>query len=287
MRISIQQLKLFLDENDNVPFKELVYTAGECNYGGRATDDKDRRTLLCVLQRFYQPSFLEEGHQITSSGVYECPPDGSRQNYIDYIDALPLVATPDVFGLHDNATLTRDQNDTSSLLNSIVDTEGGSSGGSTSGGSKDEAILCVAADISSKIPENFDIEFAQLKYPVRWDDSMNTVLCQELIRFNNLLSLIRSSLENLQRAVQGLIVMSSELEVLGHTLVVNRLPSMWKTKSFPSLKPLGSYVNDLLARLEFFERWLQHSPPPVFWISSFFFTQVTLDDFYLLGLTYV
>ena len=287
MRISIQQLKLFLDENDNVPFKALVYTAGECNYGGRVTDDKDRRTLLCVLQRFYQPSFLEEGHQITSSGVYECPPDGSRQNYIDYIDALPLVATPDVFGLHDNATLTRDQNDTSSLLNSIVDTEGGSSGGSTSGGSKDEAILCVAADISSKIPENFDIEFAQLKYPVRWDDSMNTVLCQELIRFNNLLSLIRNSLENLQKAVQGLIVMSSELEVLGHTLVVNRLPSMWKTKSFPSLKPLGSYVNDLLARLEFFEQWLQHSPPPVFWISSFFFTQVTLDDFYLLGLTYV
>lgn len=274
MRISLQQLKLFLDENDEVPFKALVYTAGECNYGGRVTDDKDRRTLLCILQRFYQPSFLEEGHLITSSGTYQCPPDGSRQSYVEYIDGLPLVATPDVFGLHENATLTRDQNDTNALLNSILDTEGGAGGGGAATTSKDDSIRAVAADILSKIPPNFDIEFAQLKYPVRWDESMNTVLCQELIRFNNLLSLIRNSLDSVQKAVQGLIVMSTDLEVLGHSLVVNRLPAMWKAKSFPSLKPLGSYVNDLLSRLEFFDHWLLHSPPPVFWISSFFFTQV-------------
>lgn len=44
-----------------VPFKALNYTAGECNYGGRVTDDKDRRTLHCVLHRMYRPDLLEEG----------------------------------------------------------------------------------------------------------------------------------------------------------------------------------------------------------------------------------
>eukprot|EP01038_Epipyxis_sp_PR26KG_P004763 gene4763-6681_t len=278
MRISVQQLKLFLEENEGfVPFKALVYTAGECNYGGRVTDDKDRRTLMCILNRFYQPSFLDESHNVSPSGAFKCPEDGTRFSFIEFIDKMPLVASPEVFGLHDNATLTKDQNDTNALLNSILDTEG-SSGGSKGGGtgSKEDAIASVAADIAMKTPENYDMEYAQLKYPVLWEESMNTVLCQELIRFNNLLSLMRSSLDNIQKAVKGLVVMSSELEVLGNALFVNRIPIMWKNRSYPSLKPLSGYIADQQARLSFFKDWLIAKPPSVFWISGFFFTQAFL-----------
>ena len=40
------------------------------------------------------------------------------------------------------------------------------------------------------------------KYPVKYMESMNTVLRQELIRYNRLIEVIRTSLHNLSRAVK-------------------------------------------------------------------------------------
>lgn len=53
-----------------IPFKSLRYCTGECNYGGRVTDDKDRRALNCILNRFFSNNFLKDDHLITADGVY-------------------------------------------------------------------------------------------------------------------------------------------------------------------------------------------------------------------------
>uniref|UniRef100_A0A8C0VQX6 Dynein axonemal heavy chain 3 n=1 Tax=Cyanistes caeruleus TaxID=156563 RepID=A0A8C0VQX6_CYACU len=271
LRISMQQIQMFLNEYEEIPFEALTYLTGECNYGGRVTDDKDRRLLLSLLSTVYNKDIEQEKYMLSAGSDYYIPPHGPYESYIEYIRSLPITTHPEVFGLHENADITKDNQETNQLFHAVLLTLPREAGGA--GKSPQEVVEDLAQDILSKLPSSFDMEEVMKAYPVLYEESMNTVLRQELIRFNRLTEVVRKSLINIGKAIKGQVLMSSELEDVFNSMLMGKVPSMWAAKSYPSLKPLGSYVSDLLCRLEFFQDWVDKGPPTVFWLSGFFFTQ--------------
>jgi dynein heavy chain len=262
-----------LNEYDQVPWKALLYLTGECNYGGRVTDDRDRRTLMAILGTVYTPSIMDDDYKLSSSGVYFAPSKGNYDSYIKYIKSLPLIQSPEVFGMHENADIAKDLNETNLLISSIILTQGRAGGSSGGAKNQDEITGEIASGILSQIIPDYDLESAKKLFPVKYEESMNTVLIQELVRYNRLLKVVRESLQNVLKALKGLVVMSKELEEVTISLTLGKVPDMWAGKSYPSLKPLGSYIQDLVQRLLFLTKWLESTTPAVFWISGFFFTQ--------------
>lgn len=112
-----------LEANEELPWDALRYVIGQITYGGRVTDDWDRRTLMAILNNFLIEDALLDNYKFSESGTYASPKIGSLQyyrqeynksnkilNYFwwnrDLIDKFPSFESPEVFGMHDNANIT-------------------------------------------------------------------------------------------------------------------------------------------------------------------------------------
>jgi dynein heavy chain len=135
------------------------------------------------------------------------------------------------------------------------------------GESPDEIGDRMAKEIEARIPDLLPVK--------KIDDpsSLDIFRMQEVERFNALISILKRSLSDLQKAIKGTVVMSIQLENMFLAFLDKKVPELWESAAYPSLKPLASWVNDFIERVVFFRQWVDNGTMNTYWTSAFFFPQ--------------
>jgi dynein heavy chain len=272
-----RQLMDFVNQYDEPPYKVLNYLGAAINYGGRVTDDKDKRLIESILRTYINKELVETGseYKFSSSGLYYCPEAETCDEFCDYIRTLPLVPSPEAFGMDSNCAITCAQSDSMELLQGLL--AASAKGAKAGKGKSREDIMDETAEVmQKKTPKRFEIDVIELRYPTMYEESLNTVLKQEALRVNRLALIMVATLKEFRKAIRGLVVMSAELDTLGIEMFNNQVPEAWASKGFLSLKPLSSWINDFNDRQIFLQEWFEGGTPIVFWVSGFFFPQAFL-----------
>jgi dynein heavy chain len=272
LEVCRKQLKMFLTKAE-IPYEVIRTICADINYGGRVTDKKDARLINAIILKFINSEVLKDGHDFGNEEIYISPEAKNHQFYLEVISKLPLNPSPEIFGLHANAAITYAQNQTRLLLEALLSIQPKDTGGASD--ARNTIIMNTTTTIESRTPEMFDLEAVKKVYPPDdYNESMNTVLIQELIRCNRLLDVMKTRLKDLKLAIKGEVVMSEELEKIANAFYIQQVPVEWSYPlGFLSLKPLNAWIEELNQRTDFFSSWIKNGQPCCFWFGGFFFPQ--------------
>ena len=87
-KISMRQLQHVLNTYDMIPFKALIYLTGECYYGGKVTDDWDRRVLNEILKSFYNEIIIYEDYRFSGVKEYHIPDGMNLDSAVGFIEQV-------------------------------------------------------------------------------------------------------------------------------------------------------------------------------------------------------
>ena len=272
LSISLAQLKNFLEDYDDIQYTAMNYMIAEANYGGRVTDPADRRLIAILFKDICCEDILDDKYLFSGLKDYPVPADGSYKEHEEFINnQIPQNSAPEVFGLNDNADITCAISDTNSLFSTALLTLPRTVS-AKAGMSTEDQVRERVIEILKKLPEKYDVDDVRMKHPNKLEESLNSVLHQELMRFNNLLGITKTSLKNIKDAIDGNAVMTNEIEAMLQSVYDNKTPEKISKVSYPSMMPFSSWVNDFLKKMEFLQNWIDNGIPSTFWISAFYFT---------------
>jgi len=260
---------VFLDVySEKTPFDAMRYLIADANYGGRVTDDWDRRLVKVYINQFFCEDALEvPNYPLSELRDYYIPQDTDLNSYKEFIRNLPQSEHPLAFGQHPNADISSQIEDAVDLLTTTASLQPKSA--SDGEQNKEDVILRQAESLEELVPPLYNLKSVKADFASRSDpEPMKTVLFQEIERYNKLLKVLQSMLKELMLAVQGMVVVTPDLEEVMENMLEFKVPRQWSF-CYPSMKPLGAWMRDLGTRCTQFTDWIESHMPKVFWLPGF------------------
>jgi dynein heavy chain len=271
--------------NQPLSWSTIQYMVAAVQYGGRITDNVDSELFDTFAGQWLREELLKPGF-VFGQKTYSVPDGLEIGNFRDFIDSLPSVDSPLIFGLHPNADLSYRQLEAGMLLTAIQDTQPKDSGGAgkSAAKSRDEIVKEKALEILSKLPQDFIEEEFRAKInkhkgaPGTTDKGfqapLNIFLFQELQRIQRVIGIVRSNLSNLVSAIDGNVVMTPELLEDLNMIFDARIPRSWTHDASGAeiswLVPnLGLWFTGLLDRVQQLSNWLDHGRLKAYWLPGF------------------
>jgi len=267
---TVQFIQNHLDDMDpkkGVSWQTVRYMIGEVQYGGRVTDDYDKYLLNTYAKVWFGEGMFSQNFQFYTG--YKIPQCKALDDYKAYIETLPLVDSPECFGLHSNADITYSTNTANTMLSTIVSIQPKDSGGS-GGETRESVVYRLADDMLEKLPPDFKPhEVKERLRKMGLLQPLNIFLRQEVDRMQRVISVVRNTLRDLKLAIDGTIIMSENLTDALDNMYDARIPNSWKKISWESAT-LGFWFTDLLDRHTQFHSWVFEGRPNIFWMTGFF-----------------
>jgi dynein heavy chain len=283
--------KAWADGRTDIPWSSLKYLIGDAMYGGRVSDDMDRRILQTYFDEYFGDFLFSEGQTFRFSHLgdaYIIPQleKGLLEEFHNHVETLPLITKPGVLGLHEQADL-KFFNDRiedvwwtlSRLQVNSIDKEICQSG--------DIDIMSKVADIIKIIPfikpgiGCFEVNVLKEKLVSQSSNKSlspcNVALLQELEAFNKLCQCMKVSLNSLLKALNGEIIMTDQLEELEKSLQEGILPEMWAKFAPTTTMKLTTWLSHFTMRHEQYVQWIQSGQLKVLWLSGLHFPQCYLS----------
>lgn len=163
-KISLQLINMYLEKafvnhDENLPWETLRYLIGEAMYGGRVTDDFDRRVLVTYLHEYLGEFIFDKNQKFFFSQAefdYKIPECQMQEKFVENIMTIPLTNSPEVFGLHTNAEISYFTQSAKTLWINLLQMQTSDSS-SGSGINRVEYVEKTANEIQEKLPELFDL----------------------------------------------------------------------------------------------------------------------------------